>query len=212
MDKKLAGLLGAAAALTTMTAAKAAPAVGPEFPQVSSHRDLLDPIPNALPLLKADDQRLAQNGGTRTAQVVIGGPSSPSPPSRRWRLCPRRAASPSSSSSPSPPPSLSRVPMRQQRASPRMPFSHAVAACQTQAREGYGTRAGAKFVDARLPDRLFLLEAVKKRGAAKPDFSPKRPSRPKPSPTPSRTTTNPDGMFHKLRSRLQLRPTWPKPF
>ena len=117
-------------------------------------------------------------------------PSSPSPPSRRWRLCPRRAASPSSSSSP--PPSLSRVPMRQQRASPRMPFSHAVAACQTQARESYGTRAGAKFVDARLPDRLFLLEAVKKRGAAKPDFSPKRPSRPKPSPTPSRTTTNPD--------------------
>ena len=72
MDKKLAGLLGAAAALTTMTAAKAAPAVGREFPQVSSHRDLLDPIPNALPLLKADEQRLAQNGGTRTAQVVIG--------------------------------------------------------------------------------------------------------------------------------------------
>ena len=72
MDKKLAGLSGAAAALTTMTAAKAAPAVGPELPQVSSYRDLLDPIPNALPLLKADDQRLVQNGGTRTAQVVIG--------------------------------------------------------------------------------------------------------------------------------------------
>jgi hypothetical protein len=35
-------------------------------------RDLLDPIPNALPLLKADDQRLAQSAGTRTAQVVIG--------------------------------------------------------------------------------------------------------------------------------------------
>ena len=47
MDK-LAGLLGAAAALTTMTAAKAAPAVVPELPQVSSYRDLLDPIPNAL--------------------------------------------------------------------------------------------------------------------------------------------------------------------
>ena len=72
MDKKLAGLSGAAAALTTMTAPKAAPAVGPEFPQVSSHRDLLDSIPNALPLLKADDQRLAQSSGTRTAQVVIG--------------------------------------------------------------------------------------------------------------------------------------------
>jgi len=72
MDKKVAGLLGAAAALTTMSAAQAAPAVGPELPQVSSYRDLLDPIPNALPLLKTDDQRLAQNGGTRTAQVVIG--------------------------------------------------------------------------------------------------------------------------------------------
>jgi hypothetical protein len=72
MDKKLAGLLGAAAALTTMSAAQAAPARGPELPQATSYRDLLDPIPNALPLLKADDQRLAQSGGTRTAQVVIG--------------------------------------------------------------------------------------------------------------------------------------------
>jgi hypothetical protein len=72
MDKKLAGLLGAAAAFTTMSAAQAAPAVGPELPQATSYRDLLDPIPNALPLLKADDQRLAQSAGTRTAQVVIG--------------------------------------------------------------------------------------------------------------------------------------------
>jgi hypothetical protein len=72
MDKKLAGLLGAAAALSTMTAAQAAPARGPELPGATSYRDLLDPIPNALPLLKADDQRLAQSGSTRTAQVVIG--------------------------------------------------------------------------------------------------------------------------------------------
>ena len=72
MDKKLAGLLGTAAALTTMSATQAAPAVGPELPQATSYRDLLDPIPNALPLLKADDQRLAQSAGTRTAQVVIG--------------------------------------------------------------------------------------------------------------------------------------------
>ena len=35
MGKKLAGLLGAAAALTTMTAAQAAPARGPEFPQAT---------------------------------------------------------------------------------------------------------------------------------------------------------------------------------
>ena len=52
MDKKLAGLLGAAAALTTMTAAQAAPARGSELPQATNYRDLLDPIPNALPLLK----------------------------------------------------------------------------------------------------------------------------------------------------------------
>ena len=72
MDKKLAGLLGAAAALSTMTAAQAAPAREPELPPATSYRDLLDPIPNALPLLKADDQRMAQSGATRTAQVVIG--------------------------------------------------------------------------------------------------------------------------------------------
>ena len=85
MDKKLAGLLGAAAALTTMTAAQAAPARGSELPRATSYRDLLDPIPNALPLLKADDQRLAQSGTTRTAQVVVGHHPSPSssPPSSR---------------------------------------------------------------------------------------------------------------------------------
>lgn len=72
MDKKLAGLLGAAAALTTMSTAQAAPARGPELPQPASYRDLLDPIPNAVPLLKADDERLAQSGGVQTAQVVVG--------------------------------------------------------------------------------------------------------------------------------------------
>lgn len=72
MDKKLAGLLGAAAALSTMTAAQAAPAREPNLPAATSYRDLLDPIPNALPLLKADDQRMAQSGATRTAQVVVG--------------------------------------------------------------------------------------------------------------------------------------------
>jgi hypothetical protein len=55
-----------------MSAAQAAPARAPELPQATGYRDLLDPIPNALPLLKADDQRMAQNEATRTAQVVIG--------------------------------------------------------------------------------------------------------------------------------------------
>jgi hypothetical protein len=72
MDKKLAGLLGAAAALSAVTTAQAAPASGPELPQASSYRDLLDPIPNALPLLKAEDARLAETGAVKTAQVVIG--------------------------------------------------------------------------------------------------------------------------------------------
>jgi hypothetical protein len=72
MDKKLVGLLGAAAALTTLTAAQAAPVSGSEPPQATSYRDLLDPIPNAVPLLKADDARLAQTGGVRTAEVVVG--------------------------------------------------------------------------------------------------------------------------------------------
>jgi len=45
MDKKLAGLLGAAAALTTMTAAQAAPVVQATEPlPATSYRDLLDPL------------------------------------------------------------------------------------------------------------------------------------------------------------------------
>jgi hypothetical protein len=72
MDKKVAGLLGAAAAPTRMSTAQAAPARGPELPQPTSYRDLLDPIPNAVPLLKADDERLAQAGGVRIAQVGVG--------------------------------------------------------------------------------------------------------------------------------------------
>jgi hypothetical protein len=74
MDKKLVGLLGAAAALTTMTSAQAAPAQTTEPAQATSYRELLDPIPNALPLLKADDARLAQTPvqeGTKLAQVSI---------------------------------------------------------------------------------------------------------------------------------------------
>ena len=56
MDKKIAALLGAAAAFTTVGAAQAAPA--PEANkalQAESYSDLLNPIPNAVPLLLADD-------------------------------------------------------------------------------------------------------------------------------------------------------------
>jgi hypothetical protein len=72
MDKKIAGLLGAAAALTTVTATHAAaPAPAAETTQVTSYRDLLDPIPNPVAALKADDARLADqpgSSGVKTAQ------------------------------------------------------------------------------------------------------------------------------------------------
>ena len=59
MDKRIAGLLGAAAALTTMTAAQAAVAEPTQSAPPASYRDLLEPIPDALHALKADDARLA---------------------------------------------------------------------------------------------------------------------------------------------------------
>jgi hypothetical protein len=107
MDKKLVGLLGAAAALTTLTAAQAAPVSGSEPPQATSYRDLLDPIPNAVPLLKADDARLAQTGGVRTAEVVVGSPPSSSRRHRSGGTAVPPASSPSSS-----PPSSSRILIR----------------------------------------------------------------------------------------------------
>lgn len=60
MEKKIAGLLGAAAALTTMTAAQGAMAGAMPTAPASIYRDLLEPIPNALAALKADDARMAQ--------------------------------------------------------------------------------------------------------------------------------------------------------
>ena len=71
MDKKLAGLLGAAAALTTMTAAQASPAQTTELAPATSYSDLLDPIPNALTVLKAHDARLAETAPMEVAQVTI---------------------------------------------------------------------------------------------------------------------------------------------
>jgi hypothetical protein len=72
MDKRLAGLLGAAAALTTMASAQAAPAPSTELAPATSYRDLLDPIPNAVPMLKSDNARLTETPATEVAQVVIG--------------------------------------------------------------------------------------------------------------------------------------------
>ena len=71
MDKKIAGLLGAAAALTTMTGAQANPSQQSAPTAVTSYRDLLEPVPGAVELLKADDARLAaasEEGNVKLAQ------------------------------------------------------------------------------------------------------------------------------------------------
>lgn len=72
MDKKIAGLLGAAAALTTMSAAQATSVQPTLSGPAPSYRSLLDPIPNALPLFKADDALRTGAGRTQLAQVSVG--------------------------------------------------------------------------------------------------------------------------------------------
>ncbi|MGC2075192.1 MAG: hypothetical protein WA728_03990 [Xanthobacteraceae bacterium] len=71
MDKKIAGLLGAAAALTTMNAAQTALAEPVQNAPPTSYRNLLEPVSDALNALKADDARIAavkKQGGERVAQ------------------------------------------------------------------------------------------------------------------------------------------------
>jgi hypothetical protein len=60
MDKKIAGLLGAAATLTTVSSVHATATPTAQLSQPTSYRDLLEPVPNAMAALKADDARLAQ--------------------------------------------------------------------------------------------------------------------------------------------------------
>jgi len=75
MEKKLAGLLGAVAGLATIGSAQAAvaPAANPSGAP-ASYADLLNPIPNAVEQLKADDLARAQEAadgldGAKLAQV-----------------------------------------------------------------------------------------------------------------------------------------------
>ncbi|MFY9841015.1 MAG: hypothetical protein WAK55_32010 [Xanthobacteraceae bacterium] len=71
MDKKIAGLLGAAAALTTMSTAQASIAEPTHNTPAASYRDLLEPVPDALNALKVDDARIAAGktqGEERMAQ------------------------------------------------------------------------------------------------------------------------------------------------
>jgi len=75
MDKKIAGLLGAAAAFTTVTAAHAAvPGQQTELTPPSSYGELLQPVPNAVAMLKADDLRQGAapviEDGVQTASTI----------------------------------------------------------------------------------------------------------------------------------------------
>ena len=70
MDKKIAGLLGAVAALGTLTTAEAAPAPSPpDVLHANSYADLLEPIPNAVALLRAVDES-APAQGTENVQLA----------------------------------------------------------------------------------------------------------------------------------------------
>ena len=60
MDRKIAGLLGAAAALTTLGGAHANATQGAGLAPATTYRDLLDPVPDAVALLKADDAARAR--------------------------------------------------------------------------------------------------------------------------------------------------------
>ena len=67
MDKKIAGLLGAAAALTTMTGANAT-ALATTL-HATSYAELLNPVPNAVAQLIADDE--ARATGSRRGEVDV---------------------------------------------------------------------------------------------------------------------------------------------
>jgi hypothetical protein len=74
MDKKIAGLLGAAAALATVGGANATEAPGNPPNPAANYRALLNPVPNAVAALKADDARRdgQSRDGVKLAQVIIG--------------------------------------------------------------------------------------------------------------------------------------------
>ena len=72
MDKKIAGLLGAVAAVSTMGTAQAAPTPNPtETLRANSFAELLEPIPNAAALLQAvdaQDRTETADGNVQLAQ------------------------------------------------------------------------------------------------------------------------------------------------
>jgi hypothetical protein len=61
----------AAAALTAATTAQAATPATSTLPAATSYRDLLNPIPNALALLKTGNTQRPQTPETRVAETVV---------------------------------------------------------------------------------------------------------------------------------------------
>jgi hypothetical protein len=76
MDKKIAGLLGAVAALSTANAAQASPAPPPvqtEVLKANSYANLLEPIPNAAAILRAVDEGGPELAAAGEFQVAAHG-------------------------------------------------------------------------------------------------------------------------------------------
>ena len=69
MEKKIAGLLGAVAALGTLATAQASPAPA-DVLKASSYADLLEPIPNAARMLQAMEQEAAAQPADKNVQVA----------------------------------------------------------------------------------------------------------------------------------------------
>jgi hypothetical protein len=69
MEKKIAGLLGAVATLGAFGAAQAAPAPG-DVLKANSFAELLQPIPNAVALLKAVDESQPKSSAEDNVQVA----------------------------------------------------------------------------------------------------------------------------------------------
>jgi hypothetical protein len=72
MDKKIAGLLGAAAAFATVGAANATTVQANAANPAAGYRDLLNPVPNPVEALKADDARLANKPAEDVKVAQIG--------------------------------------------------------------------------------------------------------------------------------------------
>jgi opacity protein-like surface antigen len=71
MDKRIAGLLGAVAAVGALSSAQAAPAPSTtDVLQANSYADLLEPIPNAAKVLQALDEQAPAKSAEGNVQVA----------------------------------------------------------------------------------------------------------------------------------------------